>query len=383
MSKDVNKRKSIKNAKILTEICISAIILALGGYALKTVADRVHPVDSSPYVYSSIDDTVVEPTTIPVDPDKIIFESASVDTKNKFRGDLLLVNHDHKYFSGNEELIILNEKLREDGVSSYTGNDNNMQIVKAMYQPLTDMLNAFNEATGYDDIVIIGGYRTTERQQELYDEDLADTGLDVSERVALPGHSEHESGYAVDFTTSTTWDYDGTGEYDWINKNCWKYGFILRYEEDKTDITNIQYEPWHYRYVGVPHAYYMYENNLCLEEYIDLLKDYTYEGKHLIFSDDNGAEYEIYYVPSDDGAETTQIPLPTSVDYDISGNNVDGFIITVYTEEGDAPEAEPSTEASSDSEEATEDTSSDDEENTEAEEDTTDEESSSDESTDE
>lgn len=369
MGKDVSKRKSIRSAKITTEICISAVILALSGYGVKKAIDTIEPVGSSPYIYSSANEVVTEPITEPVDPDKIIFESAEIDTKDKFRGDLILVNHDHKYYSGNEELVALNEKLREEDVSSYVGNDNNMQIVNAMYRPLTDMLNDFNKATGYDDIVIIGGYRTTERQQELYDEDLEATGLDASERVALPGHSEHESGYAVDFTTSTTWDYDGTGKYDWINQNCWKYGIILRYDEDKTDITKIQYEPWHYRYVGVPHAYYMFTKGLCFEEYIDLLRDYTYESEHLVFEDENGAEYEIYFVPSDDGAEITYVPVPTSVDYDISGNNVDGFIVTVYKTEGSAPVVEPLEDDEEPAEEATEEDTT--EEETSAEEDST------------
>lgn len=351
MAKDVNKRNSIRSAKLFTEIVISAVILSLGAYGIKTVLDRINPVGSSPFVESSqITDETLEPVTEPVDPDKIIFESASIPTKQKFDGDLILVNHDHKYFSGNENLVVVNEMLDKDGRTSYVGNDYEMKIIDVMYEPLSRMMDDFNAATGYDDIVIIGGFRTTERQQELYDEDLENTGLEVSDRVALPGHSEHESGYAVDFTTSTTWDYDGTGEYDWINKNCWKYGFILRYNENKTDITQIKYEPWHYRYVGIPHAYYIYTNDICLEEYIDLLKNYTYESEHLCFTDENGEEYEIYYVPSDDGSENTIVPIPTSVKYEISGNNIDGFIVTVY------PNQEPTADNSAEgtTEEATE-----------------------------
>ena len=67
-------------------------------------------------------------------------------------------------------------------------------------------------------------------------------------------------------------DYDGTGDFEWINKNCYKYGFVVRYTEEKQRLTKIQDEPWHFRYVGIPHAYYMTTNNLCLEEYIDLVR---------------------------------------------------------------------------------------------------------------
>lgn len=362
MSSNENKRKSMKRAKLITETCISVVILALGAYGVKTAIDRTTTLGSSPVVESShIDVEIIEPTTEPVDPNKIIFETSVVNTKDKFKGDLILVNHDHQYFSGSEELVVINEKLDEEGRTSYVGNDYDMKVLDRIYTPLSDMLDAFNEATGYDDIVIIGGYRTTERQQELYDEDLEATGNDFSERVALPGHSEHESGYAVDFTTSTTWDYDGTGEYDWINQNCWKYGFILRYLESKTEITKIQYEPWHYRYVGVPHAYYMYKNEICLEEYIELLRNHTYEGEHLKFSDDNGKQYELYFVPSDDGAETSSIPVPNGLKYEISGNNVDGFIVTVYNDEkSDGTTQQQSTEASTEAPTESEDTQNED-----------------------
>ena len=101
-------------------------------------------------------------------------------------------------------------------------------------------------------------------RQELYDADLEDTGEDTSTLVAKPGYSEHETGYAMDFSLfedGISADYDGTGEYDWINQNCAHYGFILRYPENKTDLTEIRYESWHYRYVGQPHAYYMQQND--------------------------------------------------------------------------------------------------------------------------
>lgn len=244
MSKDVNKRKSIKHAKIITELCISAIILSFGGYTIAKAVKRAKPLGLSPVAENSqVIADITEPITEAPDPNKIVFETTSVNTKDKFRGNLILVNNEFKYYSGNEKLVSINEKLDADGRTSYIGNDYNMKILETVYEPLSKMMDDFNKATDYDDIVIIGGFRTTERQQELYDDDLAATGKDTSERVALPGHSEHESGYALDFTTSTTWDYDGTGKYEWINENCWKYGFILRYPEDKTKITEIQYEP--------------------------------------------------------------------------------------------------------------------------------------------
>jgi D-alanyl-D-alanine carboxypeptidase len=167
------------------------------------------------------------------------------------------------------------------------------------------------------------------------------TGEEGSTRVAKPGFSEHETGYAFDLTETETGDYQGTGDYAWINENCYKFGFIERYKEEKTDLTKIQPEPWHFRYVGIPHAYYMTMNNLCLEEYINMLSQFVYGEHHLEFTDENGKGYEIYFIPADMASETTNVPVPSGKKYDISGNNIDGFIVTLYKKGEDyIPEGE-------------------------------------------
>ena len=90
-----------------------------------------------------------------------------------------------------------------------------------------------------------------------------------------PGTSEHQTGLAVDMDTTGTLvtDFQYTDEYKWLSENAWKFGFILRFPEDKSDITTIQFEPWHYRYVGRYHTYKIYKSGLCLEEYIEQLGD--------------------------------------------------------------------------------------------------------------
>ena len=209
-----------------------------------------------------------------------------------------------------------------------------LAIIASMLQ-MTIVMVANNPEDFYnkyfnDTLIIYGSFRSTEFQQQLYDDDLANTGEGESTRVAKPGFSEHETGYAFDFSETENYDYDGTGDFAWINENCFKYGFIVRYTEEKEGITQIQDEPWHFRYVGIPHAYYITKNGICLEEYIDLLRSYVYEGEHLEITDDSGKSYEVYFVPSDDGSDTTMVPVPVGKEYTISGNNVDGFIVTVY-----------------------------------------------------
>lgn len=97
--------------------------------------------------------------------------------------------------------------------------------------------------------------------------------------MAYPGSSDHQTGLGIDVINKAgigkkfTSAFADTKEGKWIAENCWNYGFIIRYQKDKEDITEIIYEPWHLRYVGVQIAQYMHENNLCLEEFTNEWKE--------------------------------------------------------------------------------------------------------------
>ena len=89
--------------------------------------------------------------------------------------------------------------------------------------------------------------------------------------INKPGTSEHNLGLAVDFNYVNL-DFENTKAFTWLKENAEDYGFILRYRKDKEDITKVEYEPWHWRYVGKEHAKKINELDMCLEEYIDYLK---------------------------------------------------------------------------------------------------------------
>lgn len=350
----ISKEKSIRRTKIFTELIISAVIVASCAYVVIDAVRNTQVVSSSPY-FDSVDIPVPSDEDIEADPNQTIYESFSVATTDKFKGDLILVNEDHQYFGGDENLVGVTEMNYEtDRAGIFGAADEEthgaMTVLDIVYEPMAEMVCDFYDLTGISNLIIYGGYRSTSFQQELYEQDLAQTGDDDSTRVAKPGFSEHETGYAFDFTTYPDYDYQGTDEYEWFTDNSYKYGFVLRYPEDKTDITKIQYEPWHFRYVGLPHAYYMTKNGICLEEYIELLRKHSYADEHLEFTDDGGKEYEVYFVASDDSSETTGVPVPAGVRYEISGNNVDGFIVTVYKGEAPLP-VQPPTEPETDEDE--------------------------------
>lgn len=133
-------------------------------------------------------------------------------------------------------------------------------------------------------LMICSAYRSVDLQSDLFERQIGkqqnsgleyDDAVEAARRVvASPGESEHNLGLAADIVAVSYQVLDsgfaGTAEGQWLRENCAKYGFVLRYDEDKQDITQIIYEPWHFRYVGVEAATYMMENGLCLEEYLAL-----------------------------------------------------------------------------------------------------------------
>jgi D-alanyl-D-alanine carboxypeptidase len=175
--------------------------------------------------------------------------------------------------------------------------------------------------------VAISGYRTKEYQTKLFDREVnvqkntgsTDAILSASYLTATPDTSEHQIGLAIDISNSSVLSesFENTKEGIWLAKNCWKYGFILRYAKNKTSITKKNYEPWHFRYVGVPHAEYMTKYNLVLEEYIAKLHT---RGKIEMTSELDGAKYEIVCT-NDTQMEFTNV-------ISISDDNANKYIIT-------------------------------------------------------
>jgi len=328
--KKLSKAKSIRRTKRLTELAVCAVLLVTGAYLVKGAFDNSKKIgETDTAIQTETVPDITEPVTEPADPDRIIYSSSQVRTKDKFRGDLILVNSDHQYYtSGEEDLVSILEQNYASDISYFGTVDMTYTILRPVYENMVKMIGDFYEKYHNDSLIIYGSYRTTDFQRQLYEADLAATGNEESTRVAKPGFSEHESGYAFDFSTVPDYDYDGTGDYAWFTENSYKYGFILRYPESKESITKIQYEPWHFRYVGYPHAYYMTKNSLCMEEYMKLIEEHPYSGEHLEFTADDGQTYEVYFVASDDSAENTDVPVPSGLEYTVSGNNYSGFVVT-------------------------------------------------------
>lgn len=355
MQKHPNPRRPRgSGGKTAAQVIVSLVLVALVGYEGFHMYRSFTPISQGSESMDLVGGgSESEAATEP----KTVYENISVSNEDVHAGDLILVNTDTAYVEENPTEIV---SIYDHKTDNYHVSGTETSLRQPALDALNQMLDAFYVATGHQDMIVISGYRTTQQQQELYDADLAETGEQTSTRVALPGHSEHESGYALDFslyTDGVQYDYDGTGEYAWINENCAHYGYVLRYAEDKQETTGIQAEPWHYRYVGQPHATYMMENNVCLEEYLTLLKNYTAD-EPLSITNWDGEIYQVYYVATDTSTDSTYVMVPPDAKYTISGNNSDGFIVTVDTGEiqsGDAAAATtPEDSAAADTETATE-----------------------------
>ena len=124
----------------------------------------------------------------------------------------------------------------------------------------------------------ISGYRSYDRQYEIYATNLINKGTRHTNLYsASPGNSEHQTGLATDINTANSSDhFENTKEYEWLQNNAYKYGFIIRYPLGKEDITEYIYEPWHLRYVGIDLATKLYNdgNWITLEEYFGIDSKY-------------------------------------------------------------------------------------------------------------
>ena len=157
-------------------------------------------------------------------------------------------------------------------------------IDNRMYDDLISLSDAIN-AAGYE-YNILGAYRDRETQENLLNTQIEnlvnDEGLSEDEartkallNIDEPGYSEHETGLAIDIAgadVTTRNDFDDTAPAtQWLIANSYKYGFILRFPQDKTGVTGVNYKPWHFRYVGKEAATFLHDNNLSLEEFYTMI----------------------------------------------------------------------------------------------------------------
>ncbi|WP_332650502.1 M15 family metallopeptidase [Lysinibacillus sp. 54212] len=229
-----------------------------------------------------------------------------------YRGDLLLINSDTPVTKNSIPADIELLADHQSMIPDVTISDASIEMSYNVLQKMQSMLKEAKK-DGVNQFKINSSYRNNAVQATLYEK--------MGAQFALPpGYSEHNLGLSIDIG-STGGLMEEAAEGEWLKNNAWKYGFILRYPEDKVAITGIQYEPWHFRYVGLPHSAIMGQENWTLEEYLQYLQQNNQYVTQI-----NGQKYEItYYAMS----ENLQVSIIEGQPYHISGDNTSGVIVTV------------------------------------------------------
>ena len=196
--------------------------------------------------------------------------------------------------------------------------------------------NLFHTLGCGSSLLPVSGYRTLEEQKQIYASSLAEHGEEFTRKyVALPDCSEHQTGLAIDLALNREpvdfirpW-FPRDGICGRFREKMTSYGFVERYPEGKEGITGIAAEPWHFRYVGIPHAAIMERHGFCLEEYIDYLSLFPADGRHLEIEIQNKS-FEIFYQKIGPGEASVTLSLPSSLPFQVSGTNTGGFAVTLW-----------------------------------------------------
>ncbi len=225
-----------------------------------------------------------------------------------YKGNLILVNPQHK----------LQSSILDSTLESFNDEYKNILFNKTANKFLQFVLKEINSN---NKIVPVSGFRSLEEQKQIFNDSIKESGEEFTYKyVALPNASEHQTGLAIDLALNSeeidfirpSFPHDGICNE--FRKVALKYGFIERYKKEKEELTSISAEEWHFRFVGYPHSEIINEKGFCLEEYIDFIKKGSFKYKN----------YEISYIPY----EGKTITINLNETDQISGNNVDGFIIT-------------------------------------------------------
>lgn len=253
---------------------------------------------------------------------KTITKTLRFRKQDIYKGDLILVNATHP--------------IKEEPLPFELAEVHSDFPEITLRMRASEMLNRLiRDIESTQQIIPVSGYRTVYEQASIYEDCLREEGVGyTTDFVAMPNCSEHQTGLAIDLAENQPGidficpDFPYMGICQTFRENAARYGFIERYQEGKEAITKVAKEPWHFRYVGYPHAHLIMEQDYTLEEYIESLKKYRQDGSQLRYRVDDQL-YEIFFVPVDK-VDHVSVALPENACCQVSGNNEDGLIITLW-----------------------------------------------------
>lgn len=248
-------------------------------------------------------------------------QQITINSDSIYKGNLVLVNQAHPIYK---------EPHKQDLEHLFGKKE-----ITLLKEPSNVLEQLIKDTDMEEEVAAISGYRTKEEQTSIYNDSLQENGAAFTKKyVALPGHSEHQTGLAIDLAKNQPKidficpEFPYNGSFAKFREKAVQYGFVERYRKDKENITQIAAEPWHFRYVGVPHAKLMQENNMALEEYINWVKQYDL-NENLLKYVMKKQTFWIGYVPVQKENKCC-FTIPECTGFYLSGNNVDGCVVTLY-----------------------------------------------------
>ena len=252
-------------------------------------------------------------------------------------GFMVLVNYQWKLPEdyAPRDMVVTNDLIESGNRAGFAASKANMKLNATAFEQVEKMVYDACDQDGLKGFLLGSTFRDFSYQTILYRNKLSYykglgyRGQEAEEKaafwVARPYTSEHHTGLAIDIPSRDHRNLNGaygkTENGIWLEENAWKYGFVVRYAEEKSDITKVGYEPWHIRYVGKPHSEILKTRGWTLEEYIEYIrqeKGFTYRCL-----DDSLWQIE-YQQPTDEG----YVLLPQIEGALLSGDNIDGYILT-------------------------------------------------------
>lgn len=246
--------------------------------------------------------------------------SMTVSFDDVKKGPLVIVNTNNQYSfpAGDVSLV----SVEENRNSSYSADNAEIMLDQTAVSHLNEFISEFSTLYGKTDVKVEGGYRSKEEQDSKYANGSS---------IFAGGYSDYHTGRSFDICITPENGmqsyYVASGDYAWINDNAYKYGFVLRYPEGKMDATGVNPRSYTFHYVGVPHSYYMQQNNLCLEEYAEELKNYPASSPLTV--DTGDAVWTVFYAEVPAGGNAV-INIPGCQEYTLSGDNISGLIVAYH-----------------------------------------------------
>ena len=274
------------------------------------------------------DELVTEPNSVPeslpvvTEAGNAGYEEVTMKEADIHRGDLILVNEAHPVdydtdaieegTSKDISFVTIKSVLdTHESPMPYTASDWEVGLDRTAALAMDAWLSDFYKVNGYSDIRMIAGFRP----------DSDDFDFHSGRTLMIGIYPESESSFF----------YQPEGDYAWLDEHAAEYGFVVRYPEGKDDLFDENITSRRsatFRYVGIAPATYMKDNSLCLEEFLEKIKEYSIDSMLQVTSGD--AQYGMYYIPAGTSGRDTTFSVPSGDKfYTVSGNNMDGFVITV------------------------------------------------------